>query len=261
MKKGLRISLIAAILLGTVALLCILARGMDKDWALKTCTGLDVCIVDSVSVSFIKPSEVKATLEKEYGVYLGKPLDSLNLKKIENILTGVGVISSAQAYITPDGLLHLEIGQREPALLFKAPDASYYADANGFIFPEHPGFKKPLPQVQGQIPLCVPAGFKGYPASESEKIWLENITGLAAILNSDPKWKGAFPKINVDKNGEIVLYPVKGKEKFIFGDPCSYKEKLAAIQKYYTHIAPAKEPGYYGSVNLKYDGQIICRTK
>jgi hypothetical protein len=33
------------------------------------------------------------------------------------------------------------------------------------------------------------------------------------------------------------------------------------MEKYYTHILPAKGKDFYAIVDLKYKGQIVCREK
>ena len=55
------------------------------------------------------------------------------------------------------------------------------------------------------------------------------------------------------------MVPRTGKEKFIFGSPHDWQDKFARMERYYRYIAPAKEEGWYSTVNVKYPGQIICR--
>ena len=38
-------------------------------------------------------------------------------------------------------------------------------------------------------------------------------------------------------------------------------EKFRKMEKYYTHIVPAKGEGHYKHVNLKFKGQIVCKEK
>ena len=73
------------------------------------------------------------------------------------------------------------------------------------------------------------------------------------------KWEGRISKTQVQDNGDLVLVPVEGKEKIIFGRPENAQEKFAKVNEYYKRIKPAVEEGYYSTVNVKYKGQIICR--
>ena len=260
MKKGLRIGLVWALIALTVLLLILIGRGTDSVHAMKTCTGLDVEILDSLDLGFVTRADVKEIMDSDYGVYIGKRLDSLNLKKIENLMTGRSAILACEAFTTEDGLLHLHITQRGPIVRFQAPDGGYYADETGYIFPLHPKYDSQVTLIQGDIPLVIPQGFKGEPATDGEKAWLEGIIGFVKTLNRDKKWNGAFSRIVCEKDG-LVLYPAKGGERFIFGGPDDFEAKLEKIEKYYTNIAPSREEGYYKTVNLKYENQIICRRK
>ena len=260
MKKGLRIALVSLMIALTFVLLLIIGRGTDRVHSMKTCTSLDVEILDSTSLGFVTAADVREIMEKDYGVYIGKSLDSLNLKKIETILTGRSAIRSSEAFTTEDGILHIYITQRGPIVRFKTPEGGYYADETGYIFPLHPKYDSKVTLIQGDIPLVIPPGFKGTPATDKEKEWLQDIIGFVKAVSKEKKWQGAFSSIKVEKDG-LILYPSQGKERFIFGGPDQYEDKLARIEKYYTNIAPSKEPGYYKSINVKYENQIICRTK
>jgi hypothetical protein len=63
----------------------------------------------------------------------------------------------------------------------------------------------------------------------------------------------------VNEDGDLVMVPRTGGEKFIFGKPDKAEDKFSRISKYYTAIVPSKGEGFYTTVNVKYDGQIVCR--
>ena len=234
MKKGLRISLVTVIILLVAVGMFFLGKGTDRDHGMRTCTGLDIAVLDSASLGFVTVADVKEIIDKEYGVYIGKPLDSLNLKKIETLLVGRSAILTGEAFTTEDGLLHIYITQRGPIVRFKTPDGGYYADETGYIFPLHPKYDSKVTLIQGDIPLVIPPGFKGEPATEEEKVWLKDVIGFVKSLTEDKKWEGAFSRIVFEKDG-LVLYPSKGKERFIFGGPDDFAGKLERIEKYYTN--------------------------
>lgn len=261
MKKGMRIILYASVLAGTVVLLILLGRGNDLGRARTTCTEVDISILDSARLSFVTKADVKAVTDKELGVFKGKALDSINLKRIENAVMRTSAVMSCQAYMTEDGILHLDVTQREPAVRFKTAGGGYYADERGYIFPLHPSYTSDATVIEGDIPMNIPEGFKGEPASKEEIAWLHDIIGFVRKINTGRTWKGAFFRIAVENDGELVLYPSKGKERFLFGTPEDYESKLARMERYYTEIAPTKEEGWYKSVNVKFDNQIICKTK
>lgn len=259
MKAVYRYSIAFAATVAAICLLIVLSALSREDRRQLTCSGLQVDILDSTRLSFVSRADVKRYVEKDYGVYMGQKLDSVNLRKIENILDGRSAILKSEAYVTGDGMLHVLITQREPVVRFQKGDTGYYADETGFIFPLQTNYTSRVPIIDGNIPLDVSAGFKGSPSDAKEKSWLEGIIGMVRFIGNSKTWSESIVQITVDERGDLVMIPRKGQEKFIFGKPDNYKAKFSRMEDYYRYILPAKPDMNYRTVNVKYDGQIICR--
>lgn len=257
MKKVLRITLIVAAFC-LLSLLCCVIFGMNsKRLSQLTCAGLNVEFTDGLE--FMTEDDVEGYLNKEYGAYIGQRLDSVDLMKVEKIICGKGVVLKAEAYTTPDGVLNIRITQRMPVLRLHKNGLDFYADKDGYIFPLKKGNAPEVMDVEGALPLEISAGYKGNPKTEKESEWLEGVIGLLDYMDRTGIWKRNIGRITVKQDGDIVLHPVEGKESFIFGKPDGYESKFDKIERYYTTILPAKGAGYYSTVNVKYDGQIVCR--
>lgn len=256
-RKGLGLLLIVF-----CALVWSLTSGMSaRKLRGRTCQGgsqLDVIISDSLERSFVKRADIEKWLEEEYRAYAGLPLDSVNLYRIESIIQGHSVVRDCQAWLTDDGILHVELSQREPVILFDDGANGFYADATGFIFPLQSKGIAEVPVVEGRIPLKVERGFKGYPEDPQEKAWLEMIIGLVKQMRGTV-WERNIARITVDREQNLVLTPLEGKEQFIFGAPVRVEEKFRLMEAYYESVVPSKEKGWYKTVDLRYRGQLVCR--
>ena len=261
MKRTLQLSLAAAILLVILLLLMLTGRKADDARRQTACTALEVKILDTARLGFVSAEDVKAILDKEYGVFIGQRLDSVDLSRIETILNGRSAIRQSEAYATQDGVLHVEVAQRDPLVRFKTPQGGFYADATGYLFPLASKYTSPVTVIEGETPISADNAFKGLPKTQAERDWLAGIIQLLGYIDGNKAWNGAFRSIRTDKKGEVVLQPVTGREHFLFGLPEDIPGKFARMENYYKYIAPSKEEGYYGSVNVKYSGQIICRKK
>ena len=226
---------------------------------MQTCTGIDIRILDSARLSFVTPEDVKKCIMEEYGPWIGRRLDSIDLRKIETVLTNRSAILTGEAYTTRDSILHIRVTQREPIVRFQGPDGGFYSDENGFLFPLQAGYTSRVPIIDGQIPVHAGAGYKGQAKTDRERKWIEGIIGLVRYIDRNKTWSHSIVQITVDAHGDIVMVPRTGKERFIFGRPDDWQDKFARMEKYYNTIAPSKEEGYYTTVNVKYPGQIICR--
>lgn len=223
------------------------------------CNGLAIAILDSVENSFVSGAEIRKFLDAESGDILGSRAGDIDLTEIEHIIDGKSAVLKSEAYMTKDGTLHIAVTQRRPAVRFQKQNGGFYADREGFIFPLQDSYTAYVPVIDGNIPVNATDSYKGEAGSEKEKKWIKDMISLVNYMDETGVWAENIVQITVLDNGDLVMIPRKGKEKFLFGSPQDIEDKFSRMEKYYTGILPAKGEGYYSSVNVKYKGQIICR--
>ena len=241
------------LLIGTALLL----TGSRAHRRMVTCKGLKVEYMDGHR--FVNDADVKTWLEREYGSYVGQRLDSVDLARIEKILDEQSAILKSEAYTTEDGLLNVRISQREPVLRFQKGDTGFYVDDRGFIFPLQDKFTARVPIVDGAIPVHFEPGYKGKARTERERRWISDVMEMMAWIHKNKVWRDAIVQVSVSGNGDLVLIPREGNERFLFGAPVDVADKFGRIARYYEYIKPAQDRGPYKTVNVKFDRQIICR--
>lgn len=259
MRKALKYIVIAAFIL--VLAVCITASYKAGSRAARgiKCRRLEVVVKDSAKNSFIQADDIKGYLSKEYGRFIGRPIDSLDLCKMESIVNSKSAVLKSEVYVTADSTLHVDITQRRPVVRFQKGDGGFYADKDGFLFPLQKSYSSYVPIVDGAIPLQADAGYRGEGANAKEKKWIADMLELVSFIRSNSTWKDNITQIHIESNGDIILIPRAGKEKFNIGKADKLNEKFKKIEKYYSAIAPAKEEGYYSRINVKYEGQIVCK--
>ena len=250
------LSLCGALLVFCIA--CSFVAGTEVRKELK-CTSLQVKIVDSLENSFVSRADVKKFLDREYGTYIGMPLDSLDLVKMEEIVDSRSAVMKSQAYVTKDGTLHVDVTQRSPVVRFQKKDGGFYADAEGYIFPLQSSYASHVQVIDGNIPLAANSGYKGSISDKKEMEWFKRMMDLVNFMETSKTWKDKIVQIHVADNGDIALIPRKGKEIFIIGQPTSLEEKFEKMGKYYKVIIPEKGSDAYRTVDLRYRGQIVCK--
>lgn len=227
----------------------------------RTCQGkgtLDVIVTDSLQRNFVGREDIELWLDKEYRAYAGLPLDSVDLTRIESIVTGHSAVKHCEAWLTDDGILHVELSQREPLVRFDDGAGGFYADAEGFIFPLQERGGADVPVVGGKLPFRVPRSYKGELQNPVHKEWMDRILHLVASMKGTV-WETNIRRITAADDGDLVLVPLEGKERFLFGQPVNVEEKLYLMGRYYDTVAPSLAPGYYSTVDLRYGGQLVCR--
>lgn len=212
-----------------------------------TCKSLDITIADSTTNNFVSREDVRGYLERECGSFAGVRLDSIGLDRIESVLESKSAINSVESFVTKDGKLNIVVTQRKPAVRFQSRNGGYYADAAGRTFPLQSSYASYVPVIDGNIP------------SVKDTMRIARLTSMVNYLEGSSKWEGKFVQISIDDKGNVSLIPREGKERFIIGQPQDIEEKAEKMEMYYTHILPEKGSGHYRTVDLRYDGQIVCR--
>ena len=226
-----------------------LAGGCARHTASGTlCNDIDVRFKDKLE--FVTEEDIKSFLDKKYGPCIGVRLDSLDLGRIESLLEEKSVVLASEAWTTRNGVLHIEVVQRAPVLRFQRGGEGFYMDNTGFVFPLHSNYTADVPVIEGNIPSLE----DGMNAD-----WASGVLSLMDYIKGSRQWRDKIEKISVCGSGDLELKVAESKERFILGFPDDFAGKFGLMGKYYSHILPAVGEGYYKSVNLKYNKQIICR--
>ena len=188
---------------------------------------------------------------------VGRPADSVDLFAIEQKLSECGEIQESQAWCREDGTVVIEVRHRSAAIRLLCRNNAFYSDPTGYLFP----LRNPadVPVVTGAIPLQPGSRFQGYPSSQAHQKWLQEILALGRYIEEHDFWHRQIAQIDVETNGDLVLYMNSGNEKFILGRAEDLPEKFDKIGRYYRSIAPLRGNKPYGTVNLKFKNQIVCK--
>lgn len=259
MKKAVKniiLIIVGIVILGVIAIAVISGKENRKD---VTCKGVVIEVLDSLENDFVSKADIRKFLDREYGTYIGQPIDCLKLSKIEQIIDSRSAVHKSQAFVTKDGNLHITVTQRKPVVRFQKAEGGFYADIEGFVFPLQSSYASHVQIVDGDIPINMKSGHKGKIEDPAEQAWFERIMGVIRFIENSGMWKEKIVQIHIENGGELTLIPREGKERFLFGQPVNIEDKFSRLAKYYTAISTAKEDVKYRTVSVEYDGQIVCK--
>lgn len=123
---------------------------------------VDIVLTDSLQDEvLVKRSTVNEWLANS-GVAIEKTsLDSIDLAGIEQAIRKNGFIAQANAHVTYDGRLHVEVSQRRPLLRMAVNGYDCYMTEEGFVFPTPRLSAVYAPIVTGSYTPPVPAQYVG----------------------------------------------------------------------------------------------------
>ena len=224
------------------------------------CKGLAITVTDSAMNKFITTREIRRYLDEELeGGYIGVQLDSINLTRVEEILDSKSAILKSEAFTTKDSILNVVVTQKKPVVRFQKGTKGFYAVEDCSLFPLQSTYTSHVMVVDGYIPLKIEHSYLGKPDTEEGCRWLESIVGMVKYIEADKTWQGKIVQITVLQDGDLLLIPREGKERFLFGQPYGLDEKFYKMGLYYKSIRKEKGEDAYRTVDLRFDGQIVCR--
>jgi cell division protein FtsQ len=231
------------------------------------CNSLDINIIDSASSAFLYKDDIKNLVLDNMEV-LGKPLEAINLKILEERLMQNRIIKSAEAYSTEDGIIHIQVSQREPVIRFiTGKNKSFYVDREGNMFPLSKRFRPHILVANGHIhePFNLDKTknifVKNYNDLPRSKKAVYDIFILANYINQKEFWRAQIEQIYVNEKYEYELIPRVGSHVILFGSIDDYEEKFENLKTLYMEGFNKIGWNDYEQINLEYKDQIICTKR
>jgi putative cell division protein ftsQ len=184
-----------------------------------------------------------------HGIVLkGRPLDSIDLRGIEQTLSSLSVYEQVEAFVSPSSAT-LQIRLKEKHPLFIVQDRTgkshYVTEGRGTISVRQ-GFATYLPIVSGDLDLQ-------YATSD--------VYDLMAVLRRDSDLVEYFGQVYVDASDGIVLIPRIGRTRVVIGKTTDWEEKLRKWRIFASSVLPRRGMNAFAYVNLDYAGQVVARDR
>lgn len=217
-------------------------------------------------VRFIDAEAVKEAVLGTSGTVIGTPIGRVDETGIEQHLRSIPCIADADVYHTMDGVLHVKATQRVPLVrVVNADGSGFYIDREGWTMPLDPAYTPRVMVVTGQLmepfSACAPVNVLNGPDSLVGHSPCRAIHALAATLDQDPLWRALFTQVVVDAGGSFTLIPGVGMTQVRIGDGSHLDERLAKLKLFYEQGIPQTDWRRYRTVDLRFDGQVVCAKR
>jgi cell division protein FtsQ len=204
--------------------------------------------------NFIEREEIDAILKQSQGELVGRSLEEINIHQIEKSLKANPYIAFAKVYVDMDGLIKIEVKQREPILrILNAGGQDYYIDSDGLKMPMSPNFTADVLVATGNIL----EGFGGKVDTLLTPM-AGDLYKTALFIKKDTLWNAQIEQIFVNDKSDIELIPRVGNQRIILGNADSIATKMKNLLAFYKQAMPLVGWGAYKTINLKYINQIVC---
>ncbi len=217
-----------------------------------TCNSVKVIIPGNQN--FIERAEVDGILRMNGGPLVGRELKSINIQKLEAALKANPFIEFAKVYADMDGVIQVQIRQREPLLrVLNMQNQDFYIDYNGYKIPTSDNFTADVLVANGYIA----ENFNGTVDTVKSKM-AKDLFLTANFIAADTLWNDQIEQLYVNEKNEIELVPRVGDQKIILGNADSLAVKFRNLYAFYKKALPKLGWNTYKTINLKYANQIVC---
>ena len=202
---------------------------------------------------FIDKEEVDHILLVNNHKLVGSRLESIDIHDLENRLKANPFIESAKVYEDMDGVIFVDISQREPILrVINKFNQDFYVDQHGLKIPLSTNFTARVLSANGYIDEL----FSNHVDTLHTAI-AKDLFKTVEYIRKDSLWNAQVAQIYVDQNHEIELIPRVGNNRILLGNADSLDNKFHNLLIFYKKALPRVGWETYKMINIKYANQVI----
>jgi len=207
---------------------------------------------------FLNEDELMASIKTQQNVDSIK-LKNLRTSLIEDVIYTNPYIESVDAFTNIDGELRVNFSEKMPVLrIFNKRAEGYYICKNGDIIPLSTKYSARVFMVNGYLNIPFVEGNTNIYDTLYRKTSLSGILKLVNTLNKDEFLKSQINQIYLNSKQEFELIPEFGKHVIIVGDLVNLDNKMKKLKAFYQQVLLEEGLEKYNTINLKFDGQLVC---
>lgn len=203
----------------------------------------------------ISERDVRQALLRSFGNTLeGTEVAHLEVERMERVLEEDPFVMNAETYMDQRNVFHVKVDQREPILrILDNNGGNYYLDRNGVKMPPSKNFAARVLVATGNI-APYQDDFR-----KRKRTSLKDLFALAETIMADDFLASFIQQVHVTNAGEFQLVPLIGDQRIILGSVRRLEDKLERLKIFYQKGMPYAGWRKYESINLKYNGQVVCK--
>jgi cell division protein FtsQ len=202
---------------------------------------------------FIDREEVDNILKTHRHQLVGRNMESINLQDLEKKLRANPFIESAKVYADMDGIIKVEITQRQPVMrVMNQSGQDFYIDQHGIKIPMSPNFTAKVLVANGYIDEAF-----GNKIDTLHTEIARQLFKTADFISRDSLWSAQISQIYVNQDHELELVPRVGNHRILLGNADSLENKFYNLLVFYKQALPQVGWDRYKLINIKFANQVV----
>ena len=184
MNRYLRYALLALLWSAVAAYILYAGTTAQRLRAARTVCKVEIEVVDSSSMGYLVSGRMVRGWIAQSGIKTkGTAVDKVPLTQIEEMIARNGFVERVDAYVSYDGVLHVDISQRRPLVRLLVNGVDSYVTAEGYVFAAPRASSLYVPVVTGSYRPPFPAAYEGPVRAHID---IES----AKVTNGSRSWSG-----------------------------------------------------------------------
>lgn len=184
MNRYLRYALLALLWSAVAAYILYAGTTAQRLRAARTVCKVEIEVVDSSSMGYLVSGRMVRGWIAQSGIKTkGMAVDKVPLTQIEEMIARNGFVERVDAYVSYDGVLHVDISQRRPLVRLLVNGVDSYVTAEGYVFAAPRASSLYVPVVTGSYRPPFPAAYEGPVRAHID-------TESAKVTNGSRSWSG-----------------------------------------------------------------------
>jgi len=232
---------------GTIILLGAALRKKEN----KPCVDVKVEFIGTEKEQFIDEEDVMDLLNFG-GPVIGKEIEQIDLKSLENEMRKSLWVKNAEIFIDNNEILHVEIEEREPIVrVFTLQGNSFYLDSNAIRLP-----------LSNRLSVRVPV-ITGFPSdnkvlSSPDSLLLLNVVKFGKYIMADSFWMAQVSQIDITPQATFEMIPTMGNEVIEFGNADDLDSKFNRLYSFYKQTWPQGGFDKYEKLYVQFNNQVVA---
>jgi len=226
------------------------------------CWKLDVRVEGVENKKYIDEKLVERIANSATDKIVGKPLNEIDIAAIHQKLSENSSIREAHVYTTVDGRCMISVLQRTPiARIFTTQGNSFYLDKDGFTMALSDYYTAKVPVFTGvineQMHTQSILDRQGDEEFMNATI-LDDIYKFTRYISDNEFWMAQVEHVYINSDQEFEIIPRVGSHRIRMGNAENLEEKFKKLMAFYANTIHTRDLNAYSTINVKYDGQIVC---
>lgn len=238
-----------AAITGGVITLLIAANGKERQ---HQCNAVHITVRGMGERYFISKEDIARQMESIAGSLKGRPVESINLARLETKLEENAWIGDAELYFDRDNELHVLVTERQPiARVFARNGTSFYIDSAGSRLPLLSHISARVPVITGYPSAKVAAGPK-------DSAIMKDVRKVVQYISNHEFWGAQIAQIDIMPDWTLEFLPTVGNHIIRAGKAEDLEEKLRRLFVFYQQVLSKAGFDKYSVIDVQYAGQVVA---